>query len=90
MTAPTKAVPAENGWELTEVKSGLDPKPELIDDLAYTYLVATRSELAVKPAILAFVHAVRVVATPLRPRSPDIAVPPAPARHGHPTDLAFC
>ena len=40
------------GWRLVEVKSSLNPKAELIDDLAYTQMVLTKAGLTVKSSSL--------------------------------------
>jgi hypothetical protein len=40
----------EGGWHLMEVKSNLNPKPELIDDLAYTWMVLRRSGVKISRA----------------------------------------
>lgn len=41
-----------DGWNLMEVKSSLNDKDELVDDLAYTVMVATRTGTAVTRASL--------------------------------------
>lgn len=41
-----------DGWELMEVKSSLNDRDELVDDLAYTVMMATRAGIAVTRASL--------------------------------------
>jgi hypothetical protein len=40
------------GWRVLEVKSGIHPNPEYIEDLAYTVMVATRAGLKINSAAL--------------------------------------